>query len=158
MATDIGGDEHPSLRHRFERLQRRDQVGEAHLAARIREHVDQFVIALDVAVRDAAGEYDAIAESACSDLRTQRRFLRAAADEQRAQVRQSRRSIAQRIDQQVEALVPVERPGEADARVLPSSPSAVRSSASGAAAEAECANVDGVGNDGDPVGGDAARR
>ena len=62
MPADVGGDEHPALRHRFERLQRRDELGQAHPLPRIGEHVDQVVVALHVGVRHAAGEDDAIAE------------------------------------------------------------------------------------------------
>ena len=63
VAADVGGDEHASLRHRLERLQRRDQLGQAHRLARIDEHVDQLVVALHLGVRHAAGEDDAVRDA-----------------------------------------------------------------------------------------------
>ena len=91
VSANVGGDEHAPLRHRFERLQWRDDLGEAHPMARIGEDVDQFVVAMDVGVRNAPREDHSIGESALRGQRLQRRFLRAAADQQHAKVRPPRR-------------------------------------------------------------------
>ena len=104
-------------------------LGQPHPVARIRQHVDQIVVALHLAVRHAAGEDHAIGEAALGGERLQRRLLRsrrrpaAAAD-------RGRRGSQQRggFDQQVEALVGVERAGEAEHRraVEAESPCAAR--------------------------------
>ncbi len=60
VAADVGGDEHAALRHRLQRLQRRDEFGQPHRQARIGQHVDQLVVALHLGVRHAAGEHDAV--------------------------------------------------------------------------------------------------
>ena len=54
VPTDIGGHEHVALGHGFERLERRDQFGQPHRVPRVRQHVDQIVIAIDFGMRHAA--------------------------------------------------------------------------------------------------------
>ena len=60
MAADIRSDECPSLRHRFERLQRCDELCQPDRAARVGENIDEIVVALHVVVRNAAGKDDAV--------------------------------------------------------------------------------------------------
>ena len=71
VAADIGGDEELALRHGFQRLERGDELGQAHRVARVGEDVDQVVIAVDFAMRDAAGE---------DDVRSGRRVVRLAVE------------------------------------------------------------------------------
>src|SRR3546814_19869067 len=61
-----------ALRHRLERLERRDEVGQPHLLARIGEDVDQRIIEFDLAVRDAADEMDLRRGGRCRRLRLER--------------------------------------------------------------------------------------
>jgi hypothetical protein len=98
MPADIGGDEHAALRHRLERLERSDDLGQAHAMARVREDVDQIVVALHFRVRDAAAEYNAIGDAARARLLAQGGLL-AAAYQQHAQIRVARGEQRQRIDQ-----------------------------------------------------------
>ena len=115
VAADIGRRDQPALRHRLQRLQRRDQIGQPHALARIGEHIDQAVIALDLIVRHAADEADvrrrpatppparAIVASAGPPPTSSKPGVGARPDE-----------VGHRRDQVVEAFVIVEAADEAD--------------------------------------------
>ena len=91
-----------------------------------------------------------------SRLRLQRRVLRAATQQQDPQRRMLGRDRRHGIEQQVEALVAIERTGEAEhdgtAQAQPLAQRLV-----GRGAEAKALDVDRIGDDGHLVGGNAAR-
>ena len=87
--------------------------------------------------------------------RLQRLLLGAAADQQQLELRQTRQQQRRGLDQQVEALVGVERAGEADHRRAVEAKSLAQRRV-GLGARPEFVGVDRIGNDRDPVGGDAA--
>ncbi len=68
MPADIGGRDQLPLRHRLKRLERGDQIGQPHPFARISEHVGNAVITLDLIVRHAPDEDDAIGDRLDADL------------------------------------------------------------------------------------------
>ena len=63
VPADVGRDEQSPLRHRLERLERRDEVGEAHRQPRVHQHVDEVVVPLHFVVRNAAGEHDLVRDA-----------------------------------------------------------------------------------------------
>ena len=83
-------------------------------------------------------------------LRAQGRLLRAAADEQYLEVPSRRREARDGIDQQVESLVGVERPGESDHRRVAESELPAQCGVA-RPAERERREVDGVGDHGDAI-------
>ena len=56
MAAHVRGADQLALGHRFQWLERRDHVGEAHGQARIHQHIDRIVGGADFAMRDLPGE------------------------------------------------------------------------------------------------------
>jgi hypothetical protein len=107
-------------------------------------------------LRHAAREHHPILESVGSDLRAQRVLLRTASDEQCAQGGARRGESGDGIDEDVQALVGVERADEAD-DLLAVEPEALPKLQVGFDLRGERAGIDGIGNDGDPPGGYAAR-
>jgi hypothetical protein len=114
VTADVGSDQHPSLRHCFERLERRDEFGQPDRQTRIGEDVDQFVITLHFGVRHPAGENHPFLQAGGRHLRLQLGFLGTAADQQQAQLRLPGQQQADRLDQQIESFIAIERTGKAD--------------------------------------------
>ncbi len=123
---------------------------------RVREHVDEVVVAVHLAVRHAPGEDHLVRDAERRGLRLQRRFLRSAADEQHAHVRDLREDRRQRVEQEIQPLVCIERADEAD-HGLAGEPEPGLQAFVGRAAGLERGGVDGVRDDRDPLRRDAAR-
>ena len=86
VATDVRSDEKLALGHGFQRLQRRHEFSQAHRVARVGEDVDQIVITIYVLVWHTAGKDHNILEAGFFGLLAQVFFLRAAANEQNANI------------------------------------------------------------------------
>ena len=113
MAPDIGGGDDPPLRHRLERLQRGDQIGQPAALSWIGEHVDQRIVALDLGMRDPAGEGYAIGGGAGAGAGPQRAVHWAAPYQQQLRPGMALPQQRQRIDEIVEPLVVVKAADEA---------------------------------------------
>ena len=156
MAAYVRGHEHASLGHRFEWLQRRDDLCEPHAVPRIGKDVDELVVLLHVGMRNAPHEYHPIGESARERERPQCLFLGTAADEQHTKIRPTRGQQGDGLDEKIEPFVRVEGAGEADhGLALESEP--VPKCRVGLCTEAELTRVDRIRNDGDAVEGNPAR-
>jgi len=155
VAAHVAGHQQPPLRHGLQRLERRHQVGQAHRVARVRQHVHQVVVALHLIVRHAAREHHALGHAQALRPGPQRFVLRAAAHQQQAHLRAHARQRRQRVEQQVQALVGVERPDEAhDLCTFQSQPAF--QVGIGCAAQREGVDVHRVRDHRDAAGGDAA--
>ena len=155
VTADIGGDEHQALRHRLQRLQRRHHLGQADRQAWIGQDVDLLVVALHLVVRHAAGEDNAIAESAFGSQRLQLGFLGPPAHQQHAQLGPVRHQQSRGFDQQVQTFVGVERTRETKDHSA-FQPERVAQARVGRNAERKGRRVNGVRNHGDAIGVDAA--
>jgi len=60
MPAYIRREHHPAERHRLQRLERRNEFGQSHRAARIDHRVRHAVIAGNIVIRDAAREDDLV--------------------------------------------------------------------------------------------------
>src|SRR5689334_12294248 len=58
VPADVGCNNYTTLRHRFERFERRHELRHACTLSRIHEDVDEIVVALNLVVRDTAGKYN----------------------------------------------------------------------------------------------------
>ncbi len=155
MAPHVGRYEHASLRHRFQRLERRHNFGKPHAPTRIREDIDQLVVSLDPVVRNAAGKNHATCEIRSRGEFPERSFLRTTSDEQHAQIGVARREQCRRFEQQIEALVRIERSREAEHGL--SIEAELRSKLGvGLGAELEFADVDRIGDHRNLARGDTA--
>ena len=56
MTADIGCNNQPPLRHCFQRLERRDEIGEPHPQPWINEHINQIVVSLYLVMGNASYE------------------------------------------------------------------------------------------------------
>ena len=114
MAPDIGGYDEASLRHRFQRLERGDEIREAHGEPRIHEDIDEIVVAAYLIVRNSPREHDAIRDAQFRCLAAQVVLLVAAADQQQARVGTPLENPAHRRDEQAQSFVAIERADEAE--------------------------------------------
>jgi len=113
MPSDVGGEHDSPHRHRLERLERRDELGEAHGTARIGEHVHRCVVPLHLGVIDPAAHREARAQPGGRDARAQRLLLDPATDDDEGERRMRAGQECGSIDQQVDPLVAVQRADEA---------------------------------------------
>ena len=92
MAGDIRGDDDLVLGHRFKRLERGHQVGQADVDPQINQHIDQRVVALDLAEMHQPGEHFVITQPEH-------------ADQQQAGVGLRVEDLRHRANRQIEAFV-----------------------------------------------------
>src|SRR5690606_8589230 len=155
MTTDVRREHELALRHRFERLQRRDRVGQLRAAPRIDERIERAVVTLHLVMTDAADETHALVDAEIARSRAKLLLVRAAADEHGANVAAARGREADRLEQQVEPFVTVERADEADRERI-AQPEIGSRARVDAVDPLEALDVDGVGDHGDRVLVDSA--
>ena len=100
MAAHVRRREQSALRHRFERLQRRHELGQPHGQARIDEHVDQIIVTVHFGMGNAAREANLVSEREPRGNPLEIGLLIAAANEEHAHARLDRQDLRQCCKQQ----------------------------------------------------------
>src|SRR3546814_65016 len=114
MAADVRSHHDRTLRHRLQRLQGGNQVGEPHAVAWIDEERHQVVVAAHLLVRHPPGEDDLIADTQPVDLGNQALLLRPSADHQKLHSLPFAKEAHHRLHQELQPLVSVEGADEAE--------------------------------------------
>src|SRR6266446_1239984 len=155
VTADARGDDDALLGHGLERLEGRYQLGEPDRNAREDEQISQIIVTPYLHVRDPSGESNTVADAEFSGQLMQRGFLWATPGEEQGNVGPALAQQREGAQQQVQALVEIERAEEGE-NGLPYKAKPSGESAVGSAGAAKGVAIDRVGDDRDPFTRDAA--